>query len=280
MENNTTKFIGAATAIVIAGTLFGIVHASIPASVNDIISKQSAVFNEENSSSQEKNTNKTSKLSAYSFFMNNNHTNINTTDQKSMQDSDISVMLDYNKRKSNGDIDFNANTISPKLYDLINSTKTVTGDSLMITSIPLYVLDDNGDPVLFPDKNDIDTDQTYHVGLLLSAITSNGTYRKQNLESQWINVILSGSQLKDLYSSLQPSSFSTSIYQKNINYDENYTKKISEIKSTADDNGLSDSEISDMITKSSLSLLQNTDNTLSIPDLQKIYENYKWNSFF
>lgn len=104
-----------------------------------MISKQSAVLNEANTSSQEKNTNKTSKLSAYSFFMNNNHTNINTTDQKSMQDADISGVLDYNKRKSNGAIDFNANTLSPKLYDLINKTKTINGDSLMITSIPLYV---------------------------------------------------------------------------------------------------------------------------------------------
>lgn len=275
MENNTTKFIGAATAVVVAGTIFGIVHASIPANVTEMISKQSAVLNEANTSSQEKNTNKTSKLSAYSFFMNNNHTNINTTDQKSMQDADISDTLDYNKRKSNGAIDFNANTLSPKLYDLINKTKTINGDSLMITSIPLYVLDDNGEPAVFSNKNNINTDQNYHVGLYLSAISNNGTYRKQNLESQWINVILSGSQLKDLYSSLQPNSFATSIYQKNINYDEGYTKKILEIKSTADDNGLSDSEISDMITKSSLSLLQNTDNTLSIPDLQKIYENYK-----
>lgn len=137
------------------------------------------------------------------------------------------------------------------------------------------MLDDNGEPAVFSNKNNINTDQNYHVGLYLSAISNNGTYRKQNSESQWINVVLSGNQLKELYSSLQPNSFATSIYQKNINYDEGYTKKLLEIKSTADDNGLSDSEISDMITKSSLSLLQNTDNTLSIPDLQKIYENYK-----
>lgn len=275
MTNNSRKLMGVVVSIALAGTLVSLVHKSIPTNFEQVISQKQSFLNKEKGISKPAEINKSSKLAAYSFFINNSHTNVNTTDQKSMKDKDLSNMTDYDKRKANNAIDFNKSTINPQLYDLINKTKTINGNSIMLTSAPVYVLNSNGDPEVFSSKKDIDINKTYYVGLELSAVTDNGTYRQKNVESQWVNIVVTGSQLKNLYSSMQPDNFITSIYQKNVDYNDNYTNEVADLKSQASANGLSDAEISEVLTKNSIALLKTKDNKLSISDLQKIYENYK-----